>query len=215
MTKTSTWIGKAAVLSVCLALVAALVLAATNGPAEAQKKKAQDPQQSGGLQSIQQTGQRFGLPLFPISVTNADKLDGKDSTEFLAANGKAADSDKIDGKDSTELVGQQGPKGDPGPQGPEGPQGPPGSGLSPDQIYQVTAEEEGPGGEELQNVRVNCDDGDKVLGGGGDPFDPEEDELRISSVRDQGWNVTMKDNGDADVVQADAICADFPPLRKQ
>lgn len=123
-------------------------------------------------------------------------------------------ADKIDGKDSTELGGEQGPQGPPGP---TGPQGPPGSGLSPDQIYQVSAEAEGSGGETLQNVRVDCDEGDKVLGGGGDPFDPEEDELRISGVlgQNQGWNVTMKDNGDADVVQADAICADFPPLRAE
>jgi FlaG/FlaF family flagellin (archaellin) len=35
---------------------------------------------------------------------NADKLDGRDSTAFLAANGKAADADKVDGFDSSAFV---------------------------------------------------------------------------------------------------------------
>lgn len=34
-------------------------------------------------------------------ASDSDKLDGKNSTEFLAATGKAADSDKLDGLDST------------------------------------------------------------------------------------------------------------------
>jgi hypothetical protein len=35
---------------------------------------------------------------------NADKLDGQDSTGFLAANGKAADSQLLDGKESDEIL---------------------------------------------------------------------------------------------------------------
>jgi hypothetical protein len=35
---------------------------------------------------------------------SADKLDGKDSTEFLGATARAADSDKLDGKDSTDFA---------------------------------------------------------------------------------------------------------------
>jgi hypothetical protein len=38
------------------------------------------------------------------TATNADKLDGKDSTDFLGATAKAADSDKLDGKDSTDFA---------------------------------------------------------------------------------------------------------------
>ena len=37
-------------------------------------------------------------------VLNAGTLDGKDSTEFLGVDGKAADSDLLDGIDSTEFV---------------------------------------------------------------------------------------------------------------
>ena len=36
-------------------------------------------------------------------VADADKLDGKDSSEFLTAATKVADADKLDGKDSTEF----------------------------------------------------------------------------------------------------------------
>jgi len=38
------------------------------------------------------------------TATDADLLDGKDSTEFLGAAAKAADADKLDGKDSTEFA---------------------------------------------------------------------------------------------------------------
>lgn len=38
-------------------------------------------------------------------ASDADLLDGQDSSTFLAATGKAADSDKLDGLDATELQG--------------------------------------------------------------------------------------------------------------
>jgi hypothetical protein len=38
-------------------------------------------------------------------AADSDLLDGKDSTEFLDSDGKAADSDLLDGKDSTEFLG--------------------------------------------------------------------------------------------------------------
>jgi len=37
-------------------------------------------------------------------ATDADRLDGRDSTDFLGATAKAADSDKLDGKDSTDFA---------------------------------------------------------------------------------------------------------------
>ncbi len=45
-------------------------------------------------------------------VVNATKLDGKDSTEFLAANGKAADSNLLDGQDSTAFLAANGKAAD-------------------------------------------------------------------------------------------------------
>lgn len=44
---------------------------------------------------------RFAL----AGVVDAGTLDGKDSTEFLGVNDKAADADLLDGKDSTEFLG--------------------------------------------------------------------------------------------------------------
>jgi hypothetical protein len=40
-----------------------------------------------------------------VANLNSDNLDGKDSSAFLAVNGKATDSDKLDGKDSTAFLG--------------------------------------------------------------------------------------------------------------
>jgi len=39
-----------------------------------------------------------------VTNLNADKLDGKDSTAFLGATAKAADSDQLDGIDSTQFT---------------------------------------------------------------------------------------------------------------
>ena len=44
-------------------------------------------------------------------VADADKLDGKDSADFLGATAKAADSDKLDGLDSTDLKSDGCPTG--------------------------------------------------------------------------------------------------------
>jgi hypothetical protein len=41
-----------------------------------------------------------------VANLNVDRLDGKDSTGFLASGGKAADADKLDGLDSSALLGR-------------------------------------------------------------------------------------------------------------
>ena|SRR5215210_6936640 len=81
MTKTMTWIGKAAVLAVCLAVVAALVLAAISDDAEA-KKKRKHHSNGGGIAG-------FAL--------NADKLDGKDSSAFFSGETYAKDGNAVQG----------------------------------------------------------------------------------------------------------------------
>lgn len=40
-----------------------------------------------------------------VTNLNADSLDGKDATDFVRTNGKAADSDLLDGRDSTSFLG--------------------------------------------------------------------------------------------------------------
>ena len=84
--------------------------------------------------------------------------------------------------------------------------------VSEDKTYKVTELETGLGGGLDETVRAECDSGDIVLGGGGSaPFTP--DVLRISEPSAEGWRVTAQDNGNGSTVVANAICADFPPLR--
>jgi hypothetical protein len=46
-----------------------------------------------------------GLDKPCAKATDADALDGRDSSDFLAANAKAADANTVDGKDSSEFLG--------------------------------------------------------------------------------------------------------------
>src|SRR5215216_2206110 len=41
-----------------------------------------------------------------VALLNADKVDGKDSTEFLGKTEKATDSDTLDGQDSAAFLGR-------------------------------------------------------------------------------------------------------------
>lgn len=231
--------GRALIL--CLALTAVLVLTVGVAGAAEAKKQGVPNLKKGVTNLIETTTALVGfvadgsvLRLYNNSADeNATALDlqVEPGNAPLTVNEEAGtatnlDADKVDGKDSTELVGQQGPKGDkgdkgdPGAPGPEGPQGPAGSGLSPDQVYVNNATAEGEGGGQLAFVDVECDEGDKALGGGGGPFATDEDELRSSTiVGSNQWSVTMKDNGNnggfPDLVAAEVICADFPPLRGQ
>lgn len=40
-----------------------------------------------------------------VENLNADRLDGRDASAFLAADGKAADADRLDGRDSADFLG--------------------------------------------------------------------------------------------------------------
>lgn len=84
--------------------------------------------------------------------------------------------------------------------------------ISEDKTYTESEAEAGSGGGADETVFAACDSGDRILGGGGGaPFPP--DILRVSEPNGQGWMVVAQDNGNAGVIQAEAICADFPPLR--
>ena len=65
-----------------------------------------------------------------------------------------------------------------------------------------------------------CDLKDKVLGGGGGSKDSDRrddrvdrSEALVSAPGDEGWIVEAVDNGTPSTISAQAICADFPPLR--
>ena len=66
---------------------------------------------------------------------------------------------------------------------------------------------------------MKCDQGDVVLGGGGEVFTIVNDNDLLASsplspVGGSGWFVTFRDNGiNSESFMARAICADFPPLR--
>jgi hypothetical protein len=60
---------------------------------------------------------------------------------------------------------------------------------------------------------VDCDSGDKLLGGGGQALSPTEDDTTASLpfIEGQGWDYQIQDNGDSSFVDAFVLCADFPP----
>jgi hypothetical protein len=71
----------------------------------------------------------------------------------------------------------------------------------------------GPGGGGTQLASVDCDPGDKMLGGGGQALSPTEDDTTVSVpfIAAQGWDYQIQDNGSASRVDAFVVCADFPP----
>jgi hypothetical protein len=84
--------------------------------------------------------------------------------------------------------------------------------VSEDNTYTEVEVELGPGGGSEVQLFVDCDSGDRILGGGASaPF--TGDLLQVSEPNGQGWKVDAVDNGDQSSVSAKAICADFPPLR--
>ena len=86
--------------------------------------------------------------------------------------------------------------------------------VSEDKTYTTSAFRVGSGGGADVEAFVECDPGDRILGGGGGIPSPSPDPLRVSEpFGGEGWRVIAEDNGDDDGVFARAICADFPPLR--
>lgn len=138
-----------------------------------------------------------------VTNLNSDRLDGKDSTEFLGKGDKAFNSDKLDGVDSFEFL-RESERDD----------------FLPNDTYTVRRDEEaGPGGDEGRLLVVNCDPGDKVLGGGGGvvltPSTPA-DTGTVTFSRPDGiaeWDAFVQDNGSPSPLFVEAVCADFPPLR--
>jgi hypothetical protein len=83
----------------------------------------------------------------------------------------------------------------------------------PNDTYAKKVSRLGPGGGGIQLASVDCDSGDKLLGGGGQLQAPAEDDTTASVpfINAQGWDYQMQDNGSASLVDAFVVCADFPP----
>ncbi|HEV2742130.1 MAG TPA: hypothetical protein VGV91_03140 [Rubrobacter sp.] len=89
----------------------------------------------------------------------------------------------------------------------------------PNDTYEVSSGSAGSGGGTPAFRSAACDEGDKVLGGGGSG-DIFRDDLLFSAPEPVGefggrdrWSIVVMDNADATFVDAQALCADFPPLR--
>ncbi len=86
--------------------------------------------------------------------------------------------------------------------------------VSEDKTYTTSAFKDGTGGGADVEAFVECDPGDRILGGGGGIPAPSPDPVRVSEpFGGDGWRVISQDNGSGSGVFARAICADFPPLR--
>ncbi len=121
----------------------------------------------------------------------ADKLDGKDSTDFVnSAFGTAPNANNLDGKDSTRFFSGE--------------------------TYKKFGSTPGSGGNSVTFASAFCDPGDVVLSGGAFTLDRSEDTLVQSnptSVPSEGWTVAYRNGGGGNQVEASVVCADFPPLR--
>jgi hypothetical protein len=188
------WLGK----STATLMGVAIMLAFTVGLAStALAAVPGDPFKLGRLNSIEQITRLVGSASDAMlridnegSGTALDlRVEPGEAPMTVDSDKKVADlnADKLDGKSADDFVSE-------------------------DKTYRVTELENGLGGGLDETVRAECDSGDIVLGGGGSaPFTP--DVLRISEPSAEGWRVTAQDNGNGSLVVANAICADFPPLR--
>jgi hypothetical protein len=144
-------------------------------------------------------------------ATDANLLDGKDSTGFLTTAGKAADSDRLDGKDSTSFAnGTNGKANDADRL----------DGLNSSSFW--TGERYGLLGSpktgtpfaETFSEAGPCDPGDTAIYGGYRFLDSNGDhEIVRETLFSNSFMVSWSNGQVAETVEANVVCADFPPLR--
>jgi uncharacterized membrane protein YgcG len=125
--------------------------------------------------------------LTKVENLHADLLDGRSASQFAnGVGGTAVDADNLDGKDSTAFV--------------------------PVDTYSVVDSRPGQGGGQIASRGARCDSGDMVLNGG---YSSGPDDNLLASGPDgtRDWFAAVQDNGLDSLIKAEAICADFPPLR--
>ena len=131
-----------------------------------------------------ETGRAFEAN-FAQSAQDADKLDGKDSSQFLGVSGRASDSDRLDGRDSTAFF----------------------SGKT----YTAGGNIAFHNSNFSENVSASCDSGDPALSGGYSlSFNAAGDAIRAE--RTEGSTYTVNFTG-AGFIGTNVTCADLPPLR--
>jgi len=183
---TATMIGMAVMLALILG-VATTALAAVPG----------DPLKLGRLNSVEQITRLVGSASDAMLRIDNDgsgtaldlRVEPGEAPMTVDSDKKVTDfnSDEVDGKSANDFISE-------------------------DKTYKSTEVEVGAGGGIDVQVFADCDSGDRILGGGGSaPF--SNDLLRVSEPTIDGWRIVAQDNGNGSTVVANAICADFPPLR--
>ena len=126
--------------------------------------------------------------LTKVENLHADLLDGRSASQFAnGVGGTAVDADNLDGKDSTAFV--------------------------PADTYSVVDSRPGQGGGQIASRGARCDTGDTVLTGGYSSGGTDDNLLASSPDGIRGWFAAVQDNGLNSLIRAEALCADFPPLR--
>ena len=110
---------------------------------------------------------------------------------------KGLNVDSIDSKNSSDFLQESSDRDD----------------FLPNDTYVKNANIKGQGNNLTVSASVDCDPGDKLLGGGGFTDSPKEDVTTLSApfLQNQGWDYQIRDQGNPSSVTASALCADFPP----
>jgi hypothetical protein len=192
------WVGRTTSMVFGLALVMALIVGAGTTALAAVPG---DPFKLGGLNAVNALTQLVGgtngalLKVQNLSSGNdAAALElrveaGKTPMRVSGGAGKATglNADAVDGKNTSAFF----------------------SGKT----YDVEDGRVGPGGGQVVFRSVSCDEGDALLGGAGGASVSDGDDLRSSGLSEDTWFVFVQDNNSPSGVVAEALCADFPPLR--
>jgi hypothetical protein len=144
-------------------------------------------------------------------ANDANLLDGKDSTGFLTTAGKAADSDKLDGKDSTSFAnGTNGKANDADRL----------DGLNSSSFWTgeryglLSSPKTGTPFTETFSEAGACDPGDTAIYGGYRFLDTNGDhEIVRETLFSDSFMVSWSNGPVAETLEANVVCADFPPLR--
>jgi hypothetical protein len=206
--KTVMSVGRATIFAVGLAVILAVVL----GVATTANAAAGDPLKLGKLNTVGKITQLVSGVAGPsLRIDNNSAEFGATALRLEVEPGKPPMSvnsttevnglnvDSLDSLNSSDFLQESSDRDD----------------FLPNRTYDTSNVEPGPGGGGRAFTSVQCDPGDKLLGGGGQG-DSFQDLLRASGTTlfgEEEWRVVVQDNGEPSSILAEAICADFPPLR--
>ena len=201
------WIGRATVFTVGLAVTLALMLGVATVALAAVPG---DPFKLGTVNSINTVSKLVGSVVGPsLTIDNNSTATGATALDLQVEPGKppfkvnsttevkGLNVDSIDSKNSSDFLQESSDRDD----------------FLPNDTYVKSANIKGQGNNLTVFASVNCDPGDKLLGGGGFTDSPNEDVTTLSApfLQSQGWDYQIRDINNPSSVTASALCADFPP----